>query len=265
MNNVANDRRGSDMTRLYLSASIIMVVLELYYYCHGSFHDWGLKSRITDRLFDVVSRTGLFNNFLFPKLAALVCLALSFMSADGRKDGVVNYKWPLIITLTGLIFYFGISYVVRPGEGDVDMAKVYMAVTGLGYMLILGGGARLSAAIGSSNHRRFFANDTGGFLQQEKRIDTVRSLNFRAKYWYNGKIRKSFINIINPCRGILLIGSPGCGKSRFIIEPAIKQLTNKGMALFVYDFKYPALTELTYHYYRQNADKYPSSGPLLLH
>jgi len=100
----------------------------------------------------------------------------------------------------------------------------------------------------------------GGFRQEERLIPTLYSLNFAAKYKYNGKMRKSYINIINPRRGVLIMGSPGAGKSWFIIEPAIRQLIEKGFSLFVYDFKYATLTGFVYNTFLRHRDKYPSSA-----
>ena len=42
-----------------------------------------------------------------------------------------------------------------------------------------------------------------------------------------GNRRNSWINIINPFRGLLVIGSPGAGKSWFIIQHVIKQHIEK--------------------------------------
>jgi len=150
--------------------------------------------------------------------------------------------------------------VVSPEQVmDPPVARPYMIMYGLGYLMTLGGGARLILAIRTSRHQRFFNEDAGGFKQEERKIVTDRSLNFRARYRYNGKYRKSWINIINPRRGVLLIGSPGCGKSRFIIEPAIEQMTGRGVSMFVYDFKYPELTNLTYNAFLANRQNYPPS------
>ena len=70
------------------------------------------------------------------------------------------------------------------------------------------------------------------------------SINLPALYNLKGNIRKSWINIINPFRSLLVIGSPGSGKSWFVIQHVIKQHIEKGFAIFVYDFKYDDLTRI---------------------
>ena len=66
------------------------------------------------------------------------------------------------------------------------------------------------------------------------------------------------MNLINPRRGVLVMGSPGSGKSWFVVEPAIEQLVQKGVALFVFDFKFPTLSAFTYNSYRRHRGQYPA-------
>lgn len=58
------------------------------------------------------------------------------------------------------------------------------------------------------------------------------SINLPAQYNLKGKITSSLINFINPMRG-LLMGSPGAGKSYFIIQHIIKQHIEKGFSMFI--------------------------------
>jgi hypothetical protein len=76
-----------------------------------------------------------------------------------------------------------------------------------------------------------------------------------------GKTKDSWINLVNPRRGILVLGTPGSGKSRFIIEPLIRQLMEWGTALFVYDYKYDALTRFVFSLFQANKTRYPHGTP----
>jgi len=69
-------------------------------------------------------------------------------------------------------------------------------------------------------------------------------------------MRKSWINFINLMRGLLVIGSPGSGKSYFVVEHVIKQHIEKGFSMFIYDYKYDDLTKLAYNHYLVNRKKY---------
>ncbi|HLZ87669.1 MAG TPA: TraM recognition domain-containing protein, partial [Puia sp.] len=123
-------------------------------------------------------------------------------------------------------------------------------------LLTIYGVGNLHAAISYRKYKERFQRDTG-FKQEERQIETEYSLHFRATYQLNGRTRKSWVNIINPRRGVLIMGSPGSGKSWFLIEPMIEQLIRKGMALLVYDFKFPSLTQFTHDQFLQHQNNYP--------
>lgn len=52
------------------------------------------------------------------------------------------------------------------------------------------------------------------------------------------------------------MGSPGSGKSYFIIQHIIKQHIQKGFSMFVYDFKFDDLTKIAYNHYLRNKHRY---------
>src|SRR5689334_11483895 len=82
------------------------------------------------------------------------------------------------------------------------------------------------------------------------------SINLPAKYNLKGKERKSWINVINPMRGLLVMGSPGSGKSYFIIQNIIRQHIEKGFSMFIYDFKYDDLTSIAYNHFLRHKQVY---------
>ena len=59
------------------------------------------------------------------------------------------------------------------------------------------------------------------------------------RYYYKGKFRKGWVNIVNPFRGTWVVGTPGSGKTFSIIEPFIRRHSEKGFAMVVYDYKFP--------------------------
>ena len=60
-------RKILDMTRLI---SLAVLLLHFYETCYGAFAQWHWVSALTDRLLANIVRTGLFSNFLKPKLIA---------------------------------------------------------------------------------------------------------------------------------------------------------------------------------------------------
>ena len=80
-------------------------------------------------------------------------------------------------------------------------------------------------------------------------------------YYWKKKMHKGWINIINPFRGTIVLGTPGSGKSFGIIDPFIRQHSAKGFAMMVYDFKFPTLAQTLFYQYCKNrkAGKLPQN------
>ncbi len=135
-----------------------------------------------------------------------------------------------------------------------------MVLTGLGYILLFIFITKVSQIIASNFGFGPARPHIGGLRQETRLITNEYSINLRASYMWQGSRKASYINFINPRRGILIMGSPGSGKSRFIIEPTIRQLMEKGFAMFIYDFKFSTLTDYAYGHFLNNRDKYPKSA-----
>ena len=65
-------------------------------------------------------------------------------------------------------------------------------------------------------------------------------------------MRKGWCNVVNPFRGTWVVGTPGSGKSFSVVEPFIRQHSAKGFSLVVYDYKFPALAEMTFYHFNKN-------------
>jgi len=70
------------------------------------------------------------------------------------------------------------------------------------------------------------------FPQEERLIQNEYSINLPAKYYLKNKIWKNWVNIINPFRSLLVLGSPGSGRSYFVIRHVISQHLEKGFSQF---------------------------------
>ncbi len=95
-----------------------------------------------------------------------------------------------------------------------------------------------------------FENES--FEQTEEKVHNKYSVNIPMRYYYRGKFRKGWVNVINPFRGTWVVGTPGSGKTFSIIEPFIRQHSAKGFAMVVYDYKFPTLAQKLYYHYRIN-------------
>jgi hypothetical protein len=248
-------RKITDMTRLM---SIVVLGLHFYYYCYQVFKEWELTADISDRLLTNIQNTGLFSSFNNSKLIALGLLVISLFGARGKKEEKLNHKIAFAYIITGLIIYF-LSYLSLHIPSALQTRAVcYMLISATGYILILTGGNLISRVIRQHlNNKDIFNKENETFPQEERLLQNEYSINLPAQYHLKGKIRKSWINIINPFRSTMVLGSPGAGKSYFVIRHVITQHIKKGFSMFVYDFKFDDLSVITYNHYLKCRHRYP--------
>lgn len=237
-------RKILDMTRLI---SIAVLLLHFYVVCYGAFVQWHFVSALTDRLLSNIVRTGLLSSFGKPKLIALAFLVIALIGVKGKKDEKQTYKTALLYLLAGLICYFISGLVLLLRWRMEPLAVCYMGLTGLGFLLVMSGGTMISKIIRDKLAGDIFNRDQETFPQEERLLENEFSVNLPMTYVLKGKERKGWINFINLFRALLVLGSPGSGKSYFVIRHVITQHIRKGFAMFVYDFKMPDLAVIAYN------------------
>lgn len=247
-------RKIVDFTRLI---SIFILAIHFYISCYTAFENWHWTAGITNRLVGNIARTGLFNTMIKPKLAALLCLCISLIGVKGRKDEKINYKSILAYLITGLLLYWIsiLTFYLPLSLGII--AALYISITAIGYLLMLTGGAWLSRIIKDKLDKDIFNANNETFPQQEQLLENEYSVNLPAKYNLKGQVRSSWINFINPFRGLLVAGTPGAGKSYFVIRHIIDQHLRKGFSMLIYDFKYDDLSKLAYNRLLTYKENYP--------
>ena len=248
-------RKILDMTRLI---SIVILVIHFYYFCYTAFQEWGLSSTLSDRLLGNIYKTGLFESFHKSKLIALGFLFISLLGAKGRKDEKLNHKTAFAYIITGLLIYFTSYLALLVKIKTTELAMLYIGITSIGFLLTLSGGTLLSRIIRNRlNNKDIFNKENETFPQEERLLENEYSINLPARYQLKDKIRNSWINIINPFRGVMVLGTPGSGKSYFVIRHIITQHIRKGFTMFVYDFKFDDLSRIAYNTWLKNKHKYP--------
>lgn len=248
-------RKILDMTRLI---SIIILVIHFYYYCYAAFLEWHLVSGFSDKIMGNIHHTGLFSNFHKSKLFALGFLLISLIGAKGRKDEKLNYKTAFAYIITGTVIFF-ISYLSLYLKIEIVQAAIaYISITAVGFLLILSGGTLLSRIIKNSlSDKDIFNTENETFPQEERLLENEYSINLPARYHLKDKVRNSWINIINPFRALMVLGTPGSGKSYFVIRHVITQHIRKGFTMFIYDFKFDDLSKITYNTWLKYKHLYP--------
>jgi hypothetical protein len=246
-------RKILDLTRMM---AIAVLFLHFYYYCYAAFKNWQLTSTITDRLLQNIYSTGLFANLNKSKAISLTLLVISMIGIRGRKDEKLGYKSVVAYIVTGLTLYFG-SYLSLYLNGSPSAVAIYyIIITVLGFIFFLTGGTLLSRILRLKFRNDIFNKQNESFPQEERLLNNEYSINLPARYNLKGRLRKSYINIINPFRGLLVLGSPGSGKSYFVIQHIIRQHIAKGFSMFVYDFKFDDLSKIAYNQFLKHGHQY---------
>jgi hypothetical protein len=246
-------RKIIDFIRL-LSISILL--FHFYFTFYGVFRQWELTSTITDRVLQGVYRTGAFVGMSRPKLLTLLLLIISLVGAKGKKDETITVRISMLYILFGLLLYW-ITNLFGFVKLKYDViVPVYIIVTSVGYLLVLAGGTWISRIIKFNFRNDIFNKRNESFPQEERLLENEYSINLPAQYTFNGKVRKSWINIINPFRSLLVIGTPGAGKSYFVVRHIITQHIRKAFTMFIYDFKYDDLSKIAYNTLLNNSHVY---------
>lgn len=185
-------------------------------------------------------------------------LLISLLGAKGRKEEKLNHKTAFAYIITGILIYF-LSYLsLFVKASTTELAIIYISISCIGFLLVLSGGTLLSRIIKNSlNNKDIFNKENETFPQEERLLENEYSINLPARYHLKDKVRNSWINIINPFRALMVLGTPGSGKSYFVIRHVITQHIRKGFTMFIYDFKFDDLSKITYNSWLKYKHLYP--------
>lgn len=247
-------RAINDFVRI---GSIIVLLLHFLIYCFAAFEKWGLTFPFLTSLLVNLTHSAMFDHFLYSKTFALGLLSLSLIGVKGKKNEKIDPAGVIALLIIGLLFYYAsclLFYAPLPLEA---LAVSYIFLSSVGFVLFLAAGARLSRLLKLQLSKDIFNELNETFPQEERLLQNEYSLNLPGKYKLRGKVRNMWINIINPFRGILVIGSPGAGKSYFVVRHAISQHLSKGFSMLVYDFKFDDLSVVAYNHFIKNMHKFP--------
>lgn len=246
-------RKIIDFTRM---GSILILAILFYISCYGAFESWQLTFSLTDRIMISISHLELFKSGILTKLLVLLLLAISLVGTKGKKDEKMNKKVIAIYISSGIAIFFLSELILLISADYLMIAVCYMLFTSLGYVLTLTGGTWLSRLIKLNMLDDVFNNLAETFEQEERLLENEYSFNFKAKYNLKGKIRNSWVNIINPFRAILIYGTAGSGKSAFVVRHIITQSIKKGYCMLLYDYKIPDLSLIAYNCLLKNKHVY---------
>jgi len=216
------------------------------------------KIPVVSELLEKLTKTGFFYPPLNAKLTTIVLIAIVAIGTRAKKKIDLNIGKHIILPICiGLAMIFG-SLVLASKAQNNTLPKLIPPLNfyQIGYTLLSFIGA-LIAQVGADNISKLLQQKMGkdrwnieeeSFAQNQELVLSSTSVNIPYLFRFNKRINNGWINL-NPFRGTMVIGTPGSGKSFGVINPAIRQMIEKGLCLCIYDFKFPDLAKIAYYHY----------------
>ncbi|AZA84085.1 conjugal transfer protein TraG [Chryseobacterium lactis] len=251
-----DDLRGLAKIMAFMRAvSILLVLMHLYWFCYGFFLERGWTLEVINKILGNFDRTaGLFSHTLYTKAFALVLLALSCLGTKGVKNEKITWSKIYAALGVGFVLFFLNTplLILSPATGTF----LYILTISLGYIALLMAGVWMSRLLRTNLMDDVFNNENESFQQETKLMENEYSVNLPTKFYYKGKWNNGWINIVNPFRASIVLGTPGSGKSYAIVNNYIKQQIEKGFSMYIYDFKFDDLSTIAYNHLLKHRDKY---------
>ena len=237
--------------------SILFVVINIYWFCYQSFREWGIIIGVVDKILLNFQRTaGLFSNILYTKLFSVVFLALSCLGTKGVKEEKITWnKIYVFLTIGFILFFLNWWLLVMPLPLAANTALYIFTMTA-GYLSLLAAGVWISRLLKNNLMDDVFNTENESFAQETRLIENEYSINLPTRFYYKKKWNDGWINVVNPFRASMVLGTPGSGKSYAIVNNYIKQQIEKGFAVYIYDYKFPDLSEIAYNHLINHLDGY---------
>ena len=237
--------------------SVIFLLINCYWFCYEAFQQWHFTLGIINKILINFQRTtGLFSSILWTKLFCVVFLALSCLGTKGVKEEKIT--WPKIWTIlfSGFVLFFLNWWLLALPIGKVGAASLYIFTLSVGYICLLMGGVWMSRLLKNNLMDDVFNTENESFMQETRLMENEYSVNLPTRFYYKKKWNNGWINVVNPFRASMVLGTPGSGKSYAIVNNYIKQQIEKGFAMYIYDYKFPDLSEIAYNHLLHHLDAY---------
>ena len=237
--------------------SVIFLLINCYWFCYEAFHVWGFTLGIIDKILMNFQRTtGLFSSILWTKLFCVVFLALSCLGTKGVKEEKITWTRIWTVLFSGFVFFFLNWWLLVLPIGKIGAASLYIFTLSVGYICLLMGGVWMSRLLKNNLMDDVFNTENESFMQETRLMENEYSVNLPTRFYYKKKWNNGWINVVNPFRASMVLGTPGSGKSYAIVNNYIKQQIEKGFAMYIYDYKFPDLSEIAYNHLLNHLDAY---------
>ena len=239
------------------AVSIILAIMNVYWYCYEAMRMWGVTIGVVDRILINFNRTGgLFHSILYTKLFSLLLLALSCLGTKGVKAEKMSWNRIWTVLVIGFCLFFLNWWILLLPISHLGNATLYIFTMTAGYICLLMGGLWMSRLLKHNLMEDVFNNENESFMQETKLMENEYSVNLPTRFYYKKKWQRGWINVVNPFRATIVLGTPGSGKSFAVVNNYIKQQIEKGYSMYIYDFKFPDLSTIAYNHMMNHQNGY---------
>ena len=239
------------------AVSIILVVMNVYWYCYEAVRLWGVDIGVVDRILMNFNRTaGLFHSILYTKLFAVILLALSCLGTKGVKGEKITWERIWAVLAAGFVLFFLNWWILALPLPIEAVTALYILTVGSGYVCLLMGGLWMSRLLKHNLMEDVFNNENESFMQETRLLTNEYSVNLPTRFYYKKKWNNGWINILLPQRASIVLGTPGSGKSFAVVNSYIKQQIEKGYSMYLYDFKFSDLSTIAYNHLMNHMEGY---------
>ena len=239
------------------AVSIILVVMNVYWYCYEAVRLWGVGIGVVDRILMNFNRTaGLFHSILYTKLFAVILLALSCLGTKGVKGEKITWERIWVVLAAGFVLFFLNWWILALPLPIEAVTALYILTVGGGYVCLLMGGLWMSRLLKHNLMEDVFNNENESFMQETRLLTNEYSVNLPTRFYYKKKWNNGWINILLPQRASIVLGTPGSGKSFAVVNSYIKQQIEKGYSMYLYDFKFSDLSTIAYNHLMNHTEGY---------
>ena len=239
------------------AVSIILAIMNVYWYCYEAMRMWGVTIGVVDRILINFNRTGgLFHSILYTKLFSLLLLALSCLGTKGVKAEKMSWSKIWTVLAVGSCLFFLNWWILLLPISHLGNATLYIFTMTAGYICLLMGGLWMSRLLKHNLMEDVFNNENESFMQETKLMENEYSVNLPTRFYYKKKWQRGWINVVNPFRATIVLGTPGSGKSFAVVNNYIKQQIEKGYSMYIYDFKFPDLSTIAYNHMMNHQNGY---------
>ena len=239
------------------AVSIFILVVHVYVYCYPSMSAWHLNLDVIDRILMNFDRTtGIFGCILWTKLMAVLLLAISCMGTIGVKGEKITWQRIWAVLTAGAVLFFMNWWLLDLPFPHEAITALYVVTLAAGYLCLLMAGLWISRLYRHNLMEDVFNMENESFMQETRLMENEYSVNLPTRFQYGGKLNDGWINVVNPFRATIVLGTPGSGKSYAVVNNYIKQMISKGFSVYIYDYKFDDLSTIAYNTLLHNMDKY---------